>query len=75
MPKAPTLGLEVLDLEEMDGEAVAAGLAAGELALADTDISEDYVGDRLPGANGVRLRTSLARCPERRTENRALFDA
>ena len=57
MPKAPTLGLEVLDLEEMDGEAVAAGLAAGELALADTDISEDYVGDRLPGATwGVRPR-------------------
>ena len=57
MPKAPTLGLEALDLEEMDGEAVAAGLAAGELALADTDISEDYVEDRLPGATwGVRPR-------------------
>ena len=43
MPKAPTLGLDELVLEEMDGEAVAAGLAAGELALADTDVSEDYV--------------------------------
>ena len=57
MPKAPTLGLEALVLEEMDGEAVAAGLAAGELALADTDVSEDYVTDRLPGATwGVRPR-------------------
>lgn len=57
MPKAPTLGFEALDLEEMDGEAVASGLAAGELALADTDISEDYVEDRLPGATwGVRPR-------------------
>ena len=57
MPKAPTLGLDALVLEEMDGDAVVAGLAAGELALADTDVSEDYVLDRLPGATwGVRPR-------------------
>lgn len=58
MPKAPTLGLETLVLEEMDGDAVAAGLEAGVLALIDTDVSEDYVKDRLPGAVwGVRPRT------------------
>ena len=57
MPKAPTLGLANLVLEEMDGDAVAAGLKAGVLALVDTDVSEDYVQDRLPDAVwGVRPR-------------------
>jgi rhodanese-related sulfurtransferase len=57
MPKAPTLGLDQLVLEEMDGAAVAAGLAAGTLALAETDISVEYVDSRLPGATwGVRPR-------------------
>ena len=57
MPKAPTLGLEQLTLEELDGDTVASGLADGSLALADVDISADYVGSRLPGATwGVRPR-------------------
>mgnify|MGYP001199287996 CR=1 FL=1 len=57
MPKTPTLGLETLVLEEMDGDAVTAGLETGVLALVDTDVSEDYVKDRLPGAIwGVRPR-------------------
>ena len=57
MPKAPTLGLANLVLEEMDGDAVAAGLKAGVLALVDTDVSEDYLQDRLPDAVwGVRPR-------------------
>lgn len=57
MPKAPTLGLDQLVLEEMDGAAVADGLAAGTLALAETDVSAEYVESRLPGATwGVRPR-------------------
>lgn len=57
MPKAPTLGLDQLELEEMDGAAVAAGLEAGTLALADVDVSEEYLETRLPGAVwGVRPR-------------------
>jgi rhodanese-related sulfurtransferase len=50
MPKAPTLGLDQLVLEEMDCAAVAAGLAAGTLALAETDVSAEYLESRLPGA-------------------------
>ena len=57
MPKPETLGLDQLELEEMDGEAVAVGLAAGELALADVDVSAEYIETRLPGAVwGVRPR-------------------
>ena len=57
MPKAPALGLNQLTLEEMDGDAVASGLADGSIALADVDISADYIGSRLPGAVwGVRPR-------------------
>jgi rhodanese-related sulfurtransferase len=57
MPKAPTLGLDQLVLEEMDCAAVSAGLAAETLALADTDVSAEYIDSRLPGATwGVRPR-------------------
>ncbi len=57
MPKAPTLGLDQLTLEEVDGDTVAAGLADGSIALADVDVSADYIDSRLPGATwGVRPR-------------------
>ena len=57
MPRTPTLGLNQLTLEEMDGEAVASGLADGSLALADVDVSADYIEKRLPRAVwGVRPR-------------------
>ena len=66
MPKR-TLGLDALVLEEMDGDAVVAGLAAGELALADTDVSEDYVLDRRPASPGV--------CPRAQALLHAMRDA
>lgn len=57
MPARQTLGLDKLVLESMDCAAVADGLAAGELALADVDVSEEYIESRLPGAIwGVRPR-------------------
>lgn len=57
MPARQTLGLDTLDLEEMDGASVAAGLASGSLALADVDVSAEYIESRLPGAVwGVRPR-------------------
>ena len=57
MPKTPALGLDQLTLEEMDGESVFAGIADGSLALADVDVSADYIKNRLPGALwGVRPR-------------------
>ena len=57
MPKAPTLGLDQLTLQEMDGETVASGLADRSLVLADVDVSADYIENRLPGAVwGVRPR-------------------
>lgn len=59
MPKRVDLGLDQVRLETMAGEAVQAGLAAGDLALADVDVSAEYVKSRLPGAVwGVRPRAT-----------------
>ena len=58
MPKRVDLGLDRMTVETLSGEAVQAGLAGGTLALADVDISAEYVASRLPGAVwGVRPRS------------------
>lgn len=59
MPKRVDLGIDTVRPEMMTGAAVQAGLADGSVALADVDVSAEYVQSRLPGAVwGVRPRAA-----------------
>ncbi len=62
MPARVNLGFEALDFPTLSPAAAEAAIAAGEIAVVDTDMSEGYVKDRMPGAlwgNRARARELL----------------